>query len=64
MDDADIGSFFCFLALSRWLGKNDWGGRFLVSKDIPREAQPEELVQGGQAGHREGLCAIMRCHES
>lgn len=40
------------------------GGRFLVSKDIPREAQPEELVQGGQAGHREGLCAIMRCHES
>ena len=28
VDDADIGSFFCFLALSRWLGKNDWGGRF------------------------------------
>lgn len=27
------------------------GGRLLVSKDIPREAQPEELVQGGQAGH-------------
>ncbi len=37
-------------------GLHTMGGRFLVSTDIPREAQPEELVQGGQAGHRGTIC--------